>query len=187
MEEIIAPSKEIPHHGLTIFLGGGITGCPEWQKVILKKLSFGNISIWNPRRPSFPMGDRKEGRIQIIWERDRLIAADINVYWFPKESICPITLLEFGGSCRARDLMVVGMDPEYERRFDVETYLDISDPLAAEHIAYDLDTFAQRIIKTIGDVETARRFGPRKQALRSVSPDERRAMLGQFSEPPPRG
>lgn len=118
-----------------VFLGGGISGCPDWQSQILQMLEdVPHGTLINPRRAEFPMDDQDAGLRQIVWEYNRLwLNTDIFTMWFCKETLCPICLFETGahisrhkvlteyGISRGLYAIIVGGDPEYERRFDVET------------------------------------------------------------------
>jgi hypothetical protein len=47
--------------------------------------------------------------------------ADLISFWFPRETLCPITLYELGKwHGKADKPIVVGMHPDYPRRIDVE-------------------------------------------------------------------
>ena len=52
----------------SVFLAGGITGCPEWQKEMIEMLSDRDYVLFNPRRDDFPMDDPYQIAGQITWE-----------------------------------------------------------------------------------------------------------------------
>jgi hypothetical protein len=116
-------------NSIKIFLAGGITNCPNWQKVFIStlKLRAGsfleekNITIYNPRRDKFDLSDKSIAEEQICWEHTHLSEADIIVMWFSKGSINPITLYELGRYITGPQKFesVIGVDPEYERGYDV--------------------------------------------------------------------
>src|SRR5690349_520468 len=104
MEYLEAPC-EIPVNGLqsptkrSIFLAGGISGCPDWQSYAVRQLSDLPVRIYNPRRKEFPEKsenlqddpkNEQDARAQITWEFEALATSDIILFWFPEESICPI-------------------------------------------------------------------------------------------------
>ena len=39
----------------SLFLAGGITGCPDWQKEMIHLLNDEPILIYSPRRKNFPI------------------------------------------------------------------------------------------------------------------------------------
>ena len=123
-------------HNAKIFLAGGITNCPNWQKDIIEKLQiFPNITIYNPRREIYPSNDRKSVEEQITWEFKHLLEATIIIYWFSKGSVNPITLFELGRYGLSGDTpILIGIDPEYERKEDVEIQTSLSRP---EVVIYD--------------------------------------------------
>lgn len=131
--QIKAPNEEYSvrcKNSIKIFVAGGITNCPDWQsefyQLLLEKdhsLKNKNITLYNPRRESFDVSNPTEAEIQICWEHKHLSEADIIVMWFSSGSLNPIVLYELGryitgpGKFEA----VIGIDPEYTRKFDVET------------------------------------------------------------------
>lgn len=106
-----------------LFLAGGITNCSNWQLEIIKLLENENIIVFNPRRDNFDITDPKASDFQIEWEFNHLKTADIILFWFCPETLCPIVLFELGThSERARRGEVqifVGCHPEYKRKYDV--------------------------------------------------------------------
>jgi len=127
MKYVEAP-EEFENRDTTVFLAGGISGCPDWQKEFVEMLKYTNVVLFNPRRENFPMGDRSEGRRQILWEVEYLNKADIVIFWFPMETICPIVLFELGSYSMIDKPIFVGVHPEYSRRFDVDIQLMIRRP-----------------------------------------------------------
>ncbi len=105
-----------------IFLAGGITGCPDWQSTIICNVrDYTQPTLLNPRRANFPIDDPNAAASQIRWERLHLDHADAIVFWFPKETLCPIVLFELGAALYGREdtPLFIGTDPEYQRRQDV--------------------------------------------------------------------
>lgn len=113
-----------------VFLGGGISDCPDWQSYFInesKKLEADFI-FFNPRRADFNMKDPEQTKLQIAWEHEHLELAGIQVFWFPKETLCPITLFELGKYCRSDKHLIVGCHPDYKRREDVIEQLKLVRP-----------------------------------------------------------
>ncbi len=127
----------------SIFLAGGITDCPDWQKEIVSNLENENIILLNPRRKKFPIDDPNASYEQIKWEYEHLRKATAIVFWFPKETMCPIVLFELGTWVVSGKPILIGMDKEYERRQDVQiqTVLEKGDTL----FYYSIDTLSQGI------------------------------------------
>lgn len=122
MQYIEAPNqfvvtRETP---LSIFVAGGITGCPDWQKQFCELLKDEDVVLLNPRRKDFPINRPSEAKKQIIWEFQHLRLADAIVFWFPHETLCPIVLYELGAWSMTNKKLFVGIDPLYARRADVE-------------------------------------------------------------------
>jgi len=110
--------------GVTVFLAGGISGCADWQQMLIAKLTGTMVTAVNPRRPYGIAMEGPEAVDQIAWERRWLMhphQIDIISFWFPEETLCPITLLELGKALMLpKDVrVVVGCHPNYQRRFDV--------------------------------------------------------------------
>lgn len=109
-----------------LFLAGGISNCPDWQSDVIKRLKDWKGIAFNPRRTDFNMAE--DGRLQIQWEHDHLIKADGVLFWFPAETLCPITLFELGKIAAGSKPMWVGCHPEYKRRDDVIMQLKLMRP-----------------------------------------------------------
>lgn len=119
----------------SLFVAGGITGTSNWQAEYLEMLGdVLGITAVNPRRPCFDATDPSIAREQIQWEWEQLSRADAVSFWFPKETVCPITLYELGvctqetvlrarygrGMGYINQELFVGVHPDYSRRIDVE-------------------------------------------------------------------
>lgn len=118
------------NENLKLFLAGGITNCPDWQAVLLKDIKeLPNLTIYNPRRKDFPIGDPKAAEAQITWEFIHLLNSDILLFWFARGSLNPIVLLELGRYGLSGDRpIIVGIDPQYERAQDVRIQTKLSRP-----------------------------------------------------------
>jgi hypothetical protein len=127
----------------SLFLAGGITGCPGWQKELVESLENENIVLMNPRRADFPIHDPKASFKQIHWEHDHLRKADGISFWFPKEALCPIALYELGAWSMSNKPIFVGVDPDYQRRQDVEIQTELA--RSGVEIVYDLNSLSEQI------------------------------------------
>jgi hypothetical protein len=114
----------------SIFLAGGISGCPDWQTPTAEAIANGtddHVLVMNPRLPgTYDPKDMDTAVPQIKWEYDTLRDADMVLFWFPKETLCPITLLELGkelvrSELTGRGRLVIGTETGYARALDVET------------------------------------------------------------------
>jgi hypothetical protein len=106
-----------------VFLGGGITGCQDWQREVVGMLRDVEAVVYNPRRAEWDMSDPNASDEQIKWEVLRLHEADLISFWFPAATLCPITLYELGAWSATRrprrKPLVVGCEPGYARELDV--------------------------------------------------------------------
>jgi hypothetical protein len=131
MKEIVALDVYVPAEGMLypVFLAGGITGCPDWQSKMVRLLKDTDLTLLNPRRKSFDMTDPQHSMLQIAWEHRHLFRASAILFWFPKETLCPITLYELGRWAGERQKRIfVGAHPDYARRIDVVTQLALERP-----------------------------------------------------------
>lgn len=104
---------------IKLFLAGGITGCPDWQKAMVSHLRNAEVTLLNPRRADFPIHDPQAAQAQIEWEFHALRAAEAILFWFPRETLCPIVLYELGAWSMTDRKIFVGMDKDYQRKQDV--------------------------------------------------------------------
>lgn len=126
VEQYKPESKDV-----TVFLGGGITGCRDWQNDVIKKLSghekdLSNLVILNPRRSNFPINDPSASQQQIEWEYKYLMDCDIFSMFFVQdtESDQPICMYELGRyipiKINQNKSIVITSEPNYKRIKDVE-------------------------------------------------------------------
>lgn len=116
------------------FVAGGITGCPDWQKGFIGyakkywKHPEDRLVLMNPRRENFDVTDPNMSAKQIEWEYKHLAIADRIIFWFPEETLCPITLFELGAALEKKRSVFVGCHPGYKRAFDVKHQLKLRRP-----------------------------------------------------------
>lgn len=101
-----------------LFLAGGITGCPEWQKDAIGMLE-GTLTLYNPRRPDFDVTDPDATVRQIEWEHLALRSAVAILFWFEAVQVQPIALYELGAWSMTDKPLFIGAHPDYPRRQDV--------------------------------------------------------------------
>jgi hypothetical protein len=119
MRYIEAP-EEFDGVGPSLFLAGGITGCPKWQPEMAPRFRSTKLTVLNPMRLSFDTGDPRSAEEQIEWEFRHLRMATAKLFWFPDATLCPITLYELGAWSRTNDPLFIGVHPKYDRKKDVE-------------------------------------------------------------------
>jgi Nucleoside 2-deoxyribosyltransferase like len=131
---IQCPNKleSAPFNYKSIFFAGGITNCPVWQEDLKNRVSQGgdvkNLIVYNPRR-KYDFDFQKESHFQISWEFSNLKSSDAVSFWFPRESVCPISLLELGTCLKDLSKTVfVGCHPEYARILDVKIQASLYRP-----------------------------------------------------------
>lgn len=129
----------------SIFLAGGISNCPNWQNLAIKELArmCSSLQVINPRRDDFDITDEHESVMQIAWENQYLTLADSILFWFPKDTLCPITLFELGKWAGKKKLFV-GVDPDYKRSLDVVHQLKLIDP--SIDVCYNLFNLLDEVI-----------------------------------------
>lgn len=119
----------------TIFLAGGISNCPDWQKTAELFLNaLDKVAILNPRRHNWNMDSQDLASIeQIEWEHKYLTTVDMVLFWFPEETLCPITLFELGAALQRKATVLVGVHPNYQRKLDVITQVRLENPKITVH------------------------------------------------------
>ena len=121
MRYIECPSPEpIDPNEKSLFLAGGITNCPNWQLEVVNMLEETDWTIINPRRANFDLSNMQLLEPQIEWEHQRLLQARAILFWFPAQTLCPITLYELGAWSMTNKPLFVGTHREYQRKYDVE-------------------------------------------------------------------
>jgi hypothetical protein len=146
MQYVECPNLEPPQYK-SVYLAGGITGCPDWQSEMVRLLKNEYITILNPRRKIFSVYDQNTIHEQIYWEYLMLRQADLISFYFPKETLCPIVLFELGSWLNTNKPIVIGIDPNYKRKLDVE----IQTRLVRQDlkICYTLDELGGQILYKI--------------------------------------
>ncbi|MDY6902992.1 MAG: nucleoside 2-deoxyribosyltransferase domain-containing protein [Cyanobacteriota bacterium] len=145
MSKYIEALEEFNGQGDAIFLAGGISGCPDWQSQMVELLEPSPWIILNPRRANFPIHEPDASRQQIAWEYKHLRLASAILFWFPKETICPIVLYELGAWSMTDKPLFIGVHPNYPRRQDVEIQTSLVRPEVK--IVYSLQDLAEKILK----------------------------------------
>ena len=129
----------------SLFIGGGISNCPDWQKPIVTRLgdSCAKLIFFNPRRAVFDITEAKDSIPQIQWEHQNLKKSSAILFWFPKETLCPITLYELGAWSMTQKKLFVGVHPDYARKVDVYEQTRLARPDIT--VVDDLDKLAQQV------------------------------------------
>lgn len=128
---------------IKVFLAGGITKCPNWQKDVIFYLQLDvnlvgiDIALFNPRRESFNVNNLKDAYEQVAWEFNNLEQCDIfSMYFCKSDSVQPICLYELGRNIPImqqrfpdswQNRIVLSVESGYSRWFDVDyqTYLAV--------------------------------------------------------------
>lgn len=128
MPHIKSPTEVVlPLRDKTLFLAGGITNCPDWQEATGIVLAD-DYAVFNPRRRFFDVDDPTVENDQIEWEHHYLHKADIILFWFPKETLCPITLFELGCFLNTPKTLIIGVEPGYLRSRDIDIQVGLARP-----------------------------------------------------------
>ena len=130
----------------SIFLAGGISGCPDWQSDMIEELrnldvdglvDLGGLVIFNPRRDDFDLTDETAIIEQIRWEHKCLEHCDICSFFFPaSESVQPITLYELGKHLSKHE-SIVGIQNGYLRSEDVKIQLALDRDICSIYDGYE--------------------------------------------------
>ena len=115
----------------SVFIAGGISNCPDWQSEMVSLTNTDIHDVVNPRRVGGFDRTGDTAKEQITWEHRALAMVDSCIFWFPKETLCPITLFELGkmlertmnvGGMR----LAIGWHPDYVRAFDLEVQIKLA-------------------------------------------------------------
>jgi len=131
--------------GPSVFLAGGITGCPDWQATAAARLSP-HADVLNPRRRIYVTTDAEYAR-QVEWEYRHLRHADIILFWFAAEAIQAMALFELGAFAASEKPIVVGADPLYPRQRDV--FLQLSHARPGLIVQSSLETTIEAVVRAI--------------------------------------
>ncbi len=127
----------------SIFLAGGITGCPDWQQDMRRRLDQTSLTLINPRRADFPIGDPGAAQDQIKWEHEHLHRASGIMFWFCAETLNPIVLYELGAWSTTDKPIFVGVHPDYKRIQDVEIQTGLERPDV--EVVFSLEALASNV------------------------------------------
>ena len=160
MRVITAPNR-LEFLGKSVFLAGGITDCEWWQDELISLIPKSlDVTLLNPRRRDFPIGDPSAAQEQIGWEFAALELASIFSIWFSGgRSPQPICMYELGRHVAKRevggklDRVAVGVDPSYIRKQDVEIQLGLVSKALRSSIAYSLSDHCENIVKKVRKME----------------------------------
>lgn len=131
-------APEVVTRNPDVFIAGGISNCPDWQQRFIDGFSNTDYILANPRQPQGMLSDSVEAQEQIAWEFDALRRSRITAFWFPQETLCPITLFELGAALGEKRRVVIATHPGYGRRFDVIEQVKHYNALnGTQHVVYD--------------------------------------------------
>ena len=116
----------------SLFLAGGISNCFDWQSEAITLLANIEGTAFNPRRSTEFIAEIASEQIE--WEHNALRNSQVLLFWFPAETLCPITLFELGVFSQKLNVpLFVGTHPDYQRRFDVIKQLELERPEIQVH------------------------------------------------------
>lgn len=122
----------------SVFLAGGITGCPDWQETAARALLRRGMVVFNPRRGEYLLDDPDEAARQIAWEHRHLHLAGATLFWFPAgPAVQPIALFELGAALGEGRRLAVGVEPGYPRAVDVREQVGLARPGLPVHEKLD--------------------------------------------------
>lgn len=120
-EPLLVPTRNVDTIS-SLFVAGGISNCPDWQSTFAEKIQENypkNLLVYNPRRNVFDVSNPTAAAAQIKWEYVALHYSKMVAFWFPKETLCPITLFELGSILYRSKKVFVGCHPDYARKMDI--------------------------------------------------------------------
>ncbi len=148
MHLVTAPNENT-YRNPSLFLAGGISNCSDWQSEVVHLLGETELVLLNPRRVWFDVDDKSVSEAQIAWEYRYLHKASGVLFWFPQETLCPITLYELGSAAERKQVpLFVGCDPRYARRDDVRWQLELVRPEVV--VVESLTALAHQVVERLG-------------------------------------
>ena len=112
-----------------IFIAGGISDCPDWQQEIISLIDTKLYDVINPRRVAAFSKLGLEAEEQITWEYTALNEVDNCIFWFPKNTVCPIALFELGKMIERAEhhtiRLAIGWDENYQRALDLKIQIGL--------------------------------------------------------------
>jgi hypothetical protein len=97
----------------SVFLAGSIDNgaAEDWQKRVTEELIEFDINILNPRRDNWDSTleqsiENNEFYKQVNWEQNALERSDLIVMYFAKDSLSPISLMEFGQFISTKQMII---------------------------------------------------------------------------------
>lgn len=136
---IEAPTEYQPAVGeRSVFLAGGITGCPDWQAEARERIHdrMPEAVVINPRRSVFdPSSDEA---LQVEWEHRHLHLVDVVLFWFPDASSDqPIAMYELGAALHRGASVAVGAEQAWHRYRNLAAQVRLADRNAEIHTGLD--------------------------------------------------
>ena len=157
MTYVEAPTEYVADGRPSVFLAGGISGCDDWQSRMTELLADLDLTVLNPRRERFPIDHPTAAEEQIRWEYRHLRRATSRLFWFPPQTLCPITLYELGAWSAMPGPLFVGVDPNYARRRDVEIQTKLARPdVRVVHSLAELAAQVRRFVEQQTPCEVTR-------------------------------
>lgn len=105
-----------------------------------------SLTLINPRRANFDVTNPDMEYEQIKWEHQHLEHATMISFWFPRETLCPITLFELGKYARdTSKILFIGRDEEYKRKRDIDIQIGLIRPEI--QIVHTLEALSKQIQK----------------------------------------
>ena len=123
----------------SVFIAGGISNCPDWQTDMTSLMDTNLYDVVNPRREGGFDITGATAKEQIEWEHSALSKVDSCIFWFPQETICPISLFECGKllviASHHSVRLAIGWHENYARAFDLGIQIGLEQS-AKDHIIH---------------------------------------------------
>ena len=117
----------LPGRGRILDLQQNNQMLPQGQNSVLNQAPISQDAPSNPNDPNDP-NDPNATDKQIRWEYEHLQTANMIMFWFAPETLCPITLFEYGKWLVRNKPLFVGCDPQYKRLLDVQVQTALERP-----------------------------------------------------------
>lgn len=130
LREVQPPLRRFRRHDEkrpTLFVGGSIEmgAAEEWQPKLIAEVGNSFGLLYNPRRSDWdPSWEQRitnpEFNVQVHWELDMILQADVACFYFDPNTKAPITLMELGLAAGVGKPSFVGCPEGYWRKGNVD-------------------------------------------------------------------
>lgn len=126
----------------TVFLAGGIVGCPDWQNQVMQGLSDLRILFFNPRHDKDGKDIHFNSKVD-QWVENWIIRTGLVAFWFCKETTQHKWIFQLGRMSDKVKPIIVGLHPDYKFAQDIQNLFILSRVRA--RLVYNIEDLIDKI------------------------------------------